>query len=153
MHLVRSNPIARLMAPKAATLVISGPDGYVSPDWYGAEDQVPTWNYVAVHVTGTLQPMPEDALEDLLARQSEALEAFLPKDPWTMDKMTDATRDRFLRMIVPFQMTVTDVQSTYKLNQNKPDEVRLRAARAVQDSFGSDLEELSDLMRVPPPNA
>ena len=62
MHLVRSNPIARaLTEPREALLAVTGPDGYVSPDWYGAEDQVPTWNYIAVHLTGRLEPLPEDA--------------------------------------------------------------------------------------------
>ena len=60
-HLVRANPIARLLAAgeRPAVLAVSGPDGYVSPDWYGAEpDQVPTWNYVAVHLRGTLRLRP-----------------------------------------------------------------------------------------------
>jgi transcriptional regulator len=49
MHLVRSNPILRLLdTPQDALLAVMGPDGYVSPDWYGADDQVPTWNYAAV---------------------------------------------------------------------------------------------------------
>ena len=56
LHLVRSNPITRVLkTPQAARLAVSGPDGYVSPDWYGLADQVPTWNYVAVHLTGSLE--------------------------------------------------------------------------------------------------
>ena len=43
LHLVRSNPIAR-REDGPAVLAVTGPDGYVSPDWYGVEDQVPTWN-------------------------------------------------------------------------------------------------------------
>jgi transcriptional regulator len=34
------------------TIIVSGPDGYVSPDWYEMKDQVPTWNYVTVHLKG-----------------------------------------------------------------------------------------------------
>jgi transcriptional regulator len=57
MHLVRSNPIARAVTgPTRAVLAVTGPDGYVSPDWYDAPDQVPTWNYVAVHLRGPLSP-------------------------------------------------------------------------------------------------
>ena len=56
LHLVRSNPIARaLKAPMQARSAVSGADGYISPDWYGVPDQVPTWNYVAVHLTGVLE--------------------------------------------------------------------------------------------------
>ncbi len=48
LHLVRSNPIARaITTPQPAVMAISGPDSYVSPDWYGVDDQVPTWNNIA----------------------------------------------------------------------------------------------------------
>jgi len=60
-HVMRSNPIARaLKSPQPALLAISGPDGYISPDWYDVEDQVPTWNYVAVHLRGQLQLLPQE---------------------------------------------------------------------------------------------
>ncbi|GAA4220651.1 transcriptional regulator [Sagittula marina] len=153
LHLARSNPIARICteAPLPVTLAVSGPDGYVSPDWYGIDDQVPTWNYVAVHLTGLLHPLPADALPRMLAAQSAAFEEYIPgKAPWTMDKMTAETTDRFMRMILPFRLQVTDLHSTFKLNQNKPDAVRQRAARHVQDGFGMELEQLSDLMCAPP---
>jgi len=58
-HLVRSNPIAQCLraGERKAVLAVSGPDAYVSPDWYARmPDQVPTWNYVAVHLRGTRRP-------------------------------------------------------------------------------------------------
>lgn len=152
LHLARSNPIARACtAPLPVKLAVSGPDGYISPDWYEMDDQVPTWNYVAVHLTGTLHPMPPDSLPDMLAAQSAAFEDFIPgKTPWTMDKMSEDTTTRFLRMILPFRLEVAAIDSTFKLNQNKPDEARHRAARAVTQGFGMELGQLSDLMRTPP---
>ena len=89
-HLVRSNPIARALSkPDAALLpamlAVTGPDSYISPDWYGIKDQVPTWNYIAVHLRGTLERRPDDAMRDLLARQSAEYERRLaPKREWTM---------------------------------------------------------------------
>ena len=61
-HLMRSNPVARA-GSQPALLAISGPDGYISPDWYGVEQLVPTWNYVAVHIRGTLNVLEANALE------------------------------------------------------------------------------------------
>ena len=62
-HLVRSNPLARLLkgGPVTALMVVTGPDGYISPDWYGEEDRVPTWNYVAVHLRGQLRLIGEES--------------------------------------------------------------------------------------------
>ena len=152
MHLVRSNPICRAAtSPVPARLDVLGPDGYISPDWYGVDDQVPTWNYVAVSFTGRLEPLPHSDLPDVLAAQSAAYEGRLKnKAPWTMDKMTDKTRQRFLRMILPFKLHIEDMQSTWKLGQNKPDDVRRRAAHALTDGIGQDLYSLSQLMQHPP---
>lgn len=150
LHLVRSNPICRAcQTPQPATIAVNGPDGYISPDWYGIEDQVPTWNYVAVHLTGILHPLPMAELEPMLARQSAAYESRLEKSPWTMDKMSDETKARFLRMILPFRLRITEVNSTYKLNQNKPAAARDAAASSVTNGLGSDLDGLSRLMRTP----
>jgi len=83
-HLVRSNPIVRLLAaPLRARLAVQGAHGYVSPDWYGIVDQVPTWNYIAVHLLGEVELRPADELRDLLDRQSALFEdQLLPKPPW-----------------------------------------------------------------------
>lgn len=89
MHLVRSNPILGCLADGgvAARMAVSGPDGYVSPDWYGMPDQVPTWNYVAVHLSGRLHALPSDELSGHLERLSRFFEARLaPKPPWGLGK-------------------------------------------------------------------
>ncbi len=131
-HLVRSNPIVRIKAPLRARLAVQGPHGYVSPDWYGVTDQVPTWNYIAVHLLGEIELRPKDELRDLLDRQSALFEArLMPKPPWKADKMTPDVLDRMMRQIVPCRMRVDHVEGTWKLSQNKPDEVRLSAAREI----------------------
>lgn len=148
LHLVRSNPIARaITAPQPARLAVSGPDGYISPDWYGLEDQVPTWNYIAVHLTGTLERLPDAQLRDLLDRQSAFYEArLLPKPPWSTDKMGDEALARLMRMILPTRLRITGVDGTWKLSQNKPEAARLGAAEAVAGGLGAELEDLSAMM-------
>jgi len=150
LHLVRSNPIARALgAPMSARIAVSGPDGYVSPDWYGVPDQVPTWNYVAVHLTGRLERLPDEALLDLLDRQSALFEARLTtKAPWTTDKMNSEALRKMMRMIVPCRMVIEDVQGTWKMSQNKPDEVRLAAAEQMEATgFGAEVSDLARAMR------
>ncbi len=150
-HLVRSNPIARaLAAPLAALLAVTGPDGYVSPDWYGlGNDQVPTWNYIAVHLRGTIETLAPDALRPHLDRLSAHFEAgLLPKPPWKVSKMPDDALARMMRQIVPCRMQIAEVAGTWKLNQNKPDAARLRAAEAIATSpHGHEAARLAALMR------
>ena len=150
LHLVRSNPIARLLrAPQAAKIAVTGGDSYVSPDWYGVADQVPTWNYVAVHLTGPLEALPAEALLPLLDRQSAFYEErLLPKPPWTTDKMTEETLARLMRAILPCRMRVAQVDGTWKLGQNKPEPVRLAAARKVAAyGFGAETSVLGAQMQ------
>ncbi len=149
-HLVRSNPIARLaQVPALARLAVQGPHSYISPDWYGVGDQVPTWNYVAVHLIGEVELRPAAELRALLDRQSETYEArLMPKTPWTAAKMTPDVLDRMMRQIVPCRMRVTEVHGTWKLNQNKPDDVRQRAADHVDAyGMGQEVRLLAALMR------
>lgn len=136
LHLARSNPIARAGLPAPALIAISGPDAYISPDWYGPHeqvpDQVPTWNYVAVHLRGTLEPLPEEAMRahvDALSAEHETRIA--DKRPWTSAKMTEGAMPRMMRMILPFRFRVASVEGTWKLNQNKAPDIRARAAEAL----------------------
>ena len=150
LHLVRSNPIARL-GSTPGVISVTGPDGYVSPDWYGVSDQVPTWNYVAVHLRGRLEPLPHDTMRDMLDRQSAHFEDQLaPKAPWKTEKMTPEVLDRMMRQILPFRLHIEEVNGTWKLNQNKDDPVRLRAAGLIETGQGMELAALADLMRDVP---
>ena len=153
LHLVRSNPILRLLeSAKPAVIAVQGPDSYISPDWYGAFDQVPTWNYIAVHLRGSLEQLPQEELRGVLDRISAHFETKLgPKSPWTAAKMTPDVLDRLMRQIVPCKLHIDSVESTWKLNQNKPDDVRLRAADNVEThGIGMECAKLASQMRNPP---
>ena len=133
-HLVRSNPIVRLLeAPLPAVLAVSGPDAYISPDWYGVEQQVPTWNYIAVHLRGVLRKLEQEALFGILDRLSAAMEKRLaPKPVWTMGKLTDETYAKMSRQIVPVAINIDQIDSTWKMSQNKPDAALQSAANGLQ---------------------
>ena len=154
LHLVRSNPISRALKEhtQPARLAVTASDSYISPDWYGVEDQVPTWNYVAVHFTGTLELQPQEDLKTLLDRQSAHFENQLrPKPPWNTDKMSDEVMEKMMRAIVPVRLHIEDMQSTWKLGQNKPDDVRKRAAQHVEaQDIGMDTKTLAAWMITPP---
>lgn len=153
-HLVRSNPIARALKenPSRAVVAVSGGDGYISPDWYGVEDQVPTWNYVAVHLRGSLRLLPDVDLRGVLERLSGVMETRLaPKPIWTIDKVSENSLAKMIRQIVPIAMDVDDIDGTWKLGQNKPVEARLGAAEALATGgFGLEYSYIADLMKNPP---
>lgn len=141
LHLSRGNPICRAVLPGPAVIAVSGPDAYISPDWYGPHDQVPdqvpTWNYVAVHLRGVLEPLPPEALRphvDALSAEHEGRIA--GKRPWTSAKMTEGAIERLMRMILPFRFRVEAVEGTWKLNQNKEAAMREGVVRALEAGNG-----------------
>lgn len=151
MHLVRSNPIARALgAPVPAVLAVVGPDAYVSPDWYGMDDQVPTWNYVAVHLRGQLGLLQPEDLRGQLDRLAASFEERIAgKKPWVADKMNPEALERLMRMIVPVRLAIASVDGTWKLGQNKPEPARKGAAAGMEAAgIGAEIAGLAALMRA-----
>lgn len=147
-HLARGNGIAKHLAGSDALLVVNGPDGYISPDWYGIDDQVPTWNYLAAEFEGPVTRMDTDALIAQIDALSDFQEAQLaPKPVWTRSKMKDGLFEKMLGAIWGFEMRVAGWRGTSKLNQNKSEEVRLKAADAVEANGN---RALAHLMRELP---
>lgn len=152
-HLARNNLIARkTRSASPAVVSIQGPDSYISPDWYGIDGMVPTWNYISIEISGEIEPVSGDHLIDYLDRQSMLFEERLsPKTPWTMDKLSDEKTNMLLRMITMFRMRVEDIHGTWKLSQNRDHSSReAAAAKVAGHGFGADPRVLAAMMFAPP---
>ena len=138
-HVARANPaVAMIDAGAQATAVFTGPNAYISPDWYASADQVPTWNYVAVHASGALRAVTDpESVVDLLATLSAGHEEPLaPKRPWTHHKMRPGLMERMMKGIVAFDLPVDRLEAKSKMSQNKKPEDRERAVRFLRERGG-----------------
>lgn len=141
-HVSRGNR-AKLDGKRAIVSVL-GPDAYISPDWYGVDDQVPTWNYLAVEAEGPLRRLDEAELTGLLDDLSAAHEARLaPKPEWTRAKMSPGRFEGMLKAIIGYELAIEDLRGTRKLGQNK-DEATRRAAAAGLAPFNPALAALME---------
>jgi transcriptional regulator len=149
-HVARGNPLAGLADTTSSWLLaVNGADAYVSADWYVSPDQVPTWLYQAVHLTGPVRRQSDSELGPHLDMLSAKFESWLaPKPPWTSSKMTAARRDTLKKAIVGLVMTVEDVDGSFKLNQHKTDvdHVAVSDALALQADAGA--QQLASAMRA-----
>ena len=134
LHLANGNGIARHLDGATGLFVVNGPDGYVSPDWYGlGPDEVPTWNYVVVELEGVVRKMDRDGMTAQIDALSAGQEQRLaPKPAWTRDKADPAKIDRMMGAITGFEMTIQAWRGTMKLGQNKPEAARQAAADAME---------------------
>ena len=154
-HLARHNPLIKLADGAASWLLaVNGPDAYVSADWYVSPDQVPTWLYQSVHLTGTVRVLSDDEL----AVQIDALSAkfenwLLPKKPWTSGKMTPARLEAMKKAIVGLAMTVEDVEGSFKLTQHKSEADYAAVAGALEQRADTGSQQIAALMRAARPQA
>jgi len=132
-HLARGNALTRHIDGTTALIVINGPDGYVSPRWYAAADQVPTWNYIALELEGRVRRMDQDGLQACLEALSARQEALVTGgEPWTMDKVSDDVRRRLMSAITGFELEVQAWRPTFKLSQNKDEAERERVIAGLE---------------------
>ena len=122
-HVARGNPLAALAALGGDWLIaVNGADAYVSPDWYQSPDQVPTWLYETVQLSGPARLMRPDLLREHLDHLSETFESWLaPKPVWSAEKVAPARREALMKAIIGIEMDVELVEGSAKLNQNKSD--------------------------------
>ncbi len=153
-HLARHNPLLKLAGGDASWLLaVNGPDAYVSPDWYVSPDQVPTWLYQSVHLSGPVRLLSDDELSVQVDALSDKFESrLLPKKPWTSGKMTAGRLEAMKKGIVGLVMTVEEVEGSFKLNQHKSDADYAAIADALAGG-DADARQISQLMRQAKPQA
>jgi transcriptional regulator len=119
-HWARPNPQWRDIESQRVLFMFQGPHAYISPRWYAdTPKQVPTWNYVAAHVYGTIRLIHDGPeLEQIVVRLSEKFESGAAT-PWRLADSDPANRAR-LKGIVGFELRSDAVQVKLKLNQNHP---------------------------------
>jgi transcriptional regulator len=134
-HLSRANALASYVVQGfRAVALATGPDAYVSPDWYGSDDQVPTWNYVSAEAEGLVAPLSDAELVALLDDLSAQEEARLaPKTPWTRAKMSPGRFEIMMRGIIGCRLSVERLEGTFKLSQNKSEADRVGVVAALGD--------------------
>jgi len=132
-HVARGNRASPHLEGRRALVSCLGPDAYISPDWYGTADQVPTWNYVAVEAEGPLRRLDDAELARLLDDLSAEHEARLaPKPAWTRAKMSSGRFEAMLKAIVGFELAIETLRGTRKLGQNKTGAERRGAVEGLQ---------------------
>jgi transcriptional regulator len=118
-HISKLNPQAEGFAENDQVLAIfSGPHAYISSSWYDHEN-VPTWNYIAVHVYGRIKIVDEAATIEQLKKLVDKYEAS-SANPVRVEDLSAKTM-REARGIFGFEIEIDEIQATKKLSQNRDD--------------------------------
>ena len=149
IHLTSKNPLVELAdGVRRFLLIVSGDDAYVSNDWYASRDNVSTWLYEAVHLSGVAHLRERDdnrAHGDALLAVSEAR---LPKQPWGLAQMEPTKRETMLASIRVIDLVVDQIEGQSKLNQHKSDEDHVAVANQLARAEETGSRRLAERMRA-----
>ncbi|MBG6061353.1 transcriptional regulator [Flavobacterium sp. CG_9.1] len=118
-HISKENPQWKGFTDNDQVLaVFSGPHSYISSSWYNHEN-VPTWNYIAVHVYGKIKIIEGEGVVESLKKLVDKYEQN-SKKPIRIEDLSQKTMLQS-RGIVAFEIEITEIQATRKMSQNRDD--------------------------------
>ena len=145
-HVAKANPHWHYLEQQPECLVIfHGPHAYISPTNYATRENVPTWNYGAVHVYGTARVFagPDDLLDVL----NGLILLFEPAYAEQWASLSQTYRERMLSHIVGFEIAVTKIEGKFKLSQNRLKQEQENVIESLGTSLDTAISGVAQLMR------
>lgn len=125
-------------------VMFQGPHAYISSSWYSHEN-VPTWNYQAIHMYGKASILEKDELIEELTGMLKKYEQDR-ENPVLWDKLSPELLENQLKGIVGFKIKVAEVQAAYKLSQNRNETDYINIINNLQNEGSPNSKQMSELM-------
>ena len=137
-HMAKGNSQWREIEPDAAALlIVAGPEAYISPSWYATKAEhgkvVPTWNYSAVHLTGTVRVHEDPEWLRTAVTELTDVHEHSREHPWQPTDAPPRYIEGQLRGIIGLEITNIRVEAKAKLSQNRSDADRQGVIDALRD--------------------
>ena len=146
-HIARANPQWKSWeADSEVKIVFRGPHAYVSPSCYQSEFNVPTWNYSAVSVTGTVRTVSDRVEQTKVMRELVDFHETSRPNPWELDE----SDSRFMKLydaLVFFSVEIREIEAKFKLNQNKSEADRESVIKSLSETGSLHDADLAAMMR------
>ena len=141
-HIAKANPAWKFLNHQEALFIFHGPNCYISPAWYGADGNVPTWNYISIHIRGNVKILEDEVF--LRKTLKDLSEKYDPEFP--IDQNIDEHHG-LLHAIVGIEVTIKDVFAKFKLAQSKPEFERRNVIRHLLNSKDQNAHHVALAMR------
>lgn len=142
-HISRANPQWKSFDNQEILLIFQGAHTYISPRWYNHVN-VPTWNYMMVHVYGKVRLLQGDELYALLSRLVHNHEV---NTSYSLEGLPQDFVQKEIRGVVGFALDVTRIDAGYKLSQNRNDEDHANIVRELDNRGDADSVKVASAMR------
>ena len=143
-HISKANPQWKHFEENDNVLCIfNGPHSYISSSWY-KEEEVPTWNYIAVHVYGKIKILTE---EEVMASMHKLVDKYEEhsENPISLDHLSEKTL-RQVKGVVGFQITIDSIQAAYKLSQGREHDHE-RIIEALENTKNPNSKDIAKRMK------
>ena len=152
IHFTARNPLVELAdGVRRFLLIVAGDDAYISNDWYASRDNVSTWLYEAVHLSGVAHLRGREENRGHGDALLAIAEARLPKAPWELTAMEPVKRESMLASIRVIDLVVDEIDGQSKLNQHKSDEDHVAVANQLARAEETGSRRLAEKMRLSRP--
>lgn len=131
---------------KNVLAIFNGPHTYVSSSWYDHEN-VPTWNYLAVHVYGSIRIIEGDELLASLSELTDKYEKHSEK-PVSVKTMSSEYVHREMKGVTGFEISIERFEATRKLSQNRDDKNHQTIIEQLEKRDDHGAHEIASLMRA-----
>ncbi|ADC51707.1 transcriptional repressor of sporulation and degradative enzyme production [Alkalihalophilus pseudofirmus OF4] len=132
-HFARPNSQWKDIEGQTVLMVFQGPHSYISPTWYETETAVPTWNYLSVHVYGSVELIDDE--KSTLASLCELIEKYEgPDSTYNLNEVDADYIAGLTKGIQAFRIRITEMEGKAKLSQNHPTERQERVAEQLAKS-------------------
>lgn len=124
-HLGRPDDRVHELPNHELLMIVQGPHGYISSSWYGEHVEVPTWNFLTAHLSGTPELLSDEENSAVLHRLVENFESRVDKPrllDGTPEDVENAEQD--MRGTVGLRLTPSRIVAKRKMSQNHTPEVR-----------------------------
>ncbi|HEY3429598.1 MAG TPA: FMN-binding negative transcriptional regulator [Cyclobacteriaceae bacterium] len=143
-HVSRGNKAWRNFSDTEVLCIFQGPHSYISSSWYDHEN-VPTWNYMAVHVYGTIKIQEGEELLEALKALTNKYEIHSQK-PVSVEGMSKSYLEKEIRGIVGVSIKITNIEASFKLSQNRDDKNHAEIVKQLKAKGDSTSAEVAEEM-------
>lgn len=144
-HMAFGNPQWRTLETCDDVLVMfQGPNAYISSSWYSHEN-VPTWNYQAIHMYGKASLLEKNELIEELTVMLEKYEQHR-ENPVLWDQLSPELLENQLKGIVGFKIKVAEIQAAYKLSQNRNETDYINIIDKLQNEGNPNSKQIAERM-------
>lgn len=151
-HVSRGNLQGKSFSPDEVVLAIfQGPHAYISSTWYTIEN-VPTWNYAAVHAYGTIRILEGEGLRKSLGELMDTFESYTDTH-LSIDDLPQPYVHRQMNGVIGFEMKVTDLQCSFKLSQNRDAQSHQQVIAALEQSEHDAERQTAEMMKKHSPHS